>query len=1044
MELKNKRIKRLLGNLVMLFCLISPVMTQGQDTLRVSGIVRDNATGEAVFGAQVVVEGFANALTGEDGTFRILVPSYKVALEISADGYNSKVVALRGRTHLEIDLLSGNLPDQNKTIVLPSGKINRTNNLGAVETTGKINHLGVRNMEELIQQNLGGVRAISRSGAPGIGANMFVRGYSSLLAQSQPLIVVDGMIYEDQLDKASIHEGNFSNTLFGIDPKDITNITVIKDATSLYGLRGANGVILIETARGREQTTRIDVHASVGVNFTPKQIPMMNDYNYRLYAVEQAVNSGATMNELTESPWLNDNPKYAFYHKYHNNTNWQEEIYKHSLNQNYYIHVTGGDNIALYSFSLGYADFKSQIDNTGLSRLNTRFNAQVELSKKFNVEANISYSDISGDFRDDGLNAITSVRNVALTKSPLVNPNTQANYTGIVSSGLEDVDYWGRTNPLALIANSQGTSRRYFLNMGVKLNYDITSDLKLSTQFATSFHKNKEVYFSPDKGVEDYEATESIVKQLLKNGLNRYQSIFSQTQATYQKTFRNAHHLDVLAGFRYYWVRYEDDFFREYNTGDDKLTALGKGKFRYTLGENTISKYLAWYGHANYNYLERYFLSAAVSVETSSRLGQRSGDFTVSNQPMAVFPVFSAGWLISSENFLKEANWLDQLKLRFSYGWSGNDTYGDYRQLGYFSPVRYVGVATGRVLGNLANPDLKWETTAKMNLGLDLVVLKDRLSFTAEWFKHRTKDLVVIKSSPYVGLDYYGNDGEVENTGFELALNAVVFNTKDWTWNVGASVAHYKNKVTALSGDIRNAVVDGTVLTSQGKALGVFYGYRTKGVFATTAEANAAGLATASKVGGTEYFGAGDVHFADLYRDGVINEKDMTIIGDPNPDFTGTLSTRLSWRALALDVLFTYSYGNDIYNAERAVLESVSGFDNQTQAAMARWKVEGQKTSMPKATWNDPRGNARFSDRWIEDGSYLRLKKVMLSYKWNTNIRFLRGVTGYVAGDNLLTFTKYLGSDPEMSMGSGAIYQGIDCGLMPQFRTLTFGVKLDL
>lgn len=1029
---------------LLFICLSAPLLSQGQDTLWVSGVIRDDATEQPVFGAQVEIKGVASALSDAEGQFKIIVPSYNVTLEFSAEGYQPQFVALRGRKQIDVKLLANALYGQRTTVAYPTGEVKSNVNLGAVESTGEINFSGVRNLEEIVQQSLGGIRTITRSGAPGMGANLFVRGYNSLLAQNQPLILIDGVIHEDLLNENSIHEGNFNNTLFNIDPKDIANITVIKDATALYGLRGANGVILIETVRGKVQSTRIDVHASVGVNFKPQEIPMMNAYDWRRYAVGQAMNSGYTTSQLEQEPWLNDNSKFAYYHKYHNNTNWQDEIYKHSLNQNYYIHVTGGDNIALYSFSLGYADFKSQVDNTGLSRLNARFNAAAELSKKFKVEANIGYADVTGDYRDDGLNAITSVRHVGLTKSPLLNPYTQANYTGIVSSGTEDVDYWGKTNPLALMDNAQGTSRRYLLDMGMKLNYDITDDLHLSTRFGTSFHKNKEVYFSPDKGVEDYETTETRVKQTVKNGLNRYQSIFSQTQAVWDKTFHHTHHLDITAGFRYYWVRYENDFYREYNTGDDKLTALGKGRFRYNIGDNTISKYLSWYGQVNYNLLERYFLSAGISMETSSRLGQQSGDFTVSNQPMALFPVFAAGWLVSSENFMKEVNWLETLKLRFSYGWSGNDAYGDYRQLGYFSPIRYVGVATGRILGNIANPGLKWETTEKMNLGVDLAVLYNRISLTVELFKNKTKDMVVIKSSPYAGVDYYDNDGELENKGFEVALNAVVINTKDWQWSVGASITHYRNKVTSLSNDIYNEIMDGTVLTRQGHALGLFYGYKTQGIFATTAEARKASLYTTTKNGGSGYFEAGDVHFADLYKDGVIDEKDRTLIGDPNPDFTGTVNTRLNWRNWGLDVLFTYSYGNDIYNAERATLEAMRSFDNQTEAVKARWQVEGQKTYMPKAVWKDPRGNARFSDRWIEDGSYVRLKKMVLSYKWNIRKRFLRGLTAYAAADNVVTFTKYLGADPEMSIGNNALWQGIDGGLMPQFRTLTFGVKLDL
>jgi hypothetical protein len=357
----------------------------------------------------------------------------------------------------------------------------------------------------------------------------------------------------------------------------------------------------------------------------------------------------------------------------------------------------------------------------------------------------------------------------------------------------------------------------------------------------------------------------------------------------------------------------------------------------------------------------------------------------------------------------------------------------------------------GLVLDNIGNTGIQWETTHRFRAGLDLVTKNDRIGLSLNVFKSYTDNLLTVKSLPEItGSGYYwSNDGSLENIGGDMGLRIKLINNKSWKWEAGAHVATYKNRITALpDGDYTTTLYGADVLTSVGRAAGVFYGYETAGVYATQEEADKADLKIVSKSGQPTAFGAGDMIFVNHVdlpgEENVIDENDRVVIGDPNPDFYGNLYTNLSYKRFALNMNFNYSYGNDIYNYQRSLLEGGSTFFNQTTALNRRWIAEGQHTDIPKATYGDPMGNARFSDRWIEDGSYLRLSSVTLSYAIPMNSIFLQGITVWATANNVFTLTKYLGSDPEVWAGNAVLYQGIDRGLTAQGRSILMGVKINL
>ena len=356
----------------------------------------------------------------------------------------------------------------------------------------------------------------------------------------------------------------------------------------------------------------------------------------------------------------------------------------------------------------------------------------------------------------------------------------------------------------------------------------------------------------------------------------------------------------------------------------------------------------------------------------------------------------------------------------------------------------------GLQFGNMENDGVKWESTARFNAGLDAMMFGNRLGLSFDWYYARTKDLLVQKTNPYVsGMGtYWGNGGELQNIGLEATLNAKLVNTRDFQWELGFSVGHYKNKVLALDEDSYIAsVYGGEVATMEGYPVGVFWGYKTDGVIASQREIDEMEnpLYQLDATETPQYFKPGDVKFVNIAgEDGLINDKDKTIIGDPNPDIYGNIFTTFSYKGVRLDVGFNYSLGNDIYNYYRRQLESGSSFYNQSKALLNRWSFDGQVTEIPVVEYGDPTGNSRFSDRWIEDGSYLRLKSVKLSYDIPVSASWLQGLSVWCAAENLYTLTKYKGNDPEFSVNNNVLYQGVDAGLLPQTRSFHLGVKVNL
>ena len=415
-----------------------------------------------------------------------------------------------------------------------------------------------------------------------------------------------------------------------------------------------------------------------------------------------------------------------------------------------------------------------------------------------------------------------------------------------------------------------------------------------------------------------------------------------------------------------------------------------------------------------------------------------------------LFPSVNAAWVLSNENWLASVKGIDYLRLNVGFDVTGNDNIDYTASKTYFVANNMLSQKVdGKSLGNIGNTSLSWETTSRLTFGLEGNFMNNRLNARINYFKGWTKNLLTLRQLAWTsGLaESWSNDGKLENEGFEVSIGAKVLNLKDFGWEVGASAGHYVNKITSLPNNDKSFETEAygaTILSQVGTAAGVFYGYKTNGVYATQAAADADGLCQINNRGEKEYFSAGDMRFVDKDNNGIIDENDRFVIGDPNPNVYGNIYTRLNWKQWTLSATMRYSLGNDVYNYQRSLLEGGSRFHNQTTAMLSRWTSEGQQTSIPRITYGDPMGNSRFSDRWIEDGSYLRLSNVTLSYAIPIRSTYLQGITLWGGAYNLFTLTRYLGSDPDCGVSGSVLMQGIDRGLLANSRSFALGVKVNL
>lgn len=999
-----------------------------------------DATGKTpVYAAQISVDNFASAISDEDGSFSIKVPVENAVIRVSAWGYQAKTLALKGRSNVVVLLVSDDFKNLNPLLEFPFGEQALQSGPHAVSGFRPESPAQSLSLVENVQKELGILRSINRSAAPASGKNTYLRGLNSLYGSSQPLYIIDGIPYETLTGKHSIIEGNYSDPLSAINPEDIESITLIRDAYALYGIKAANGAVLIRTKRAREQTSRISVSTSWGMISAPRQIPVLQNNDYRAYALEQIGGAGYTEQEIQDQLYLSDDPSRPYYNTFHNNTNWQDEIFQNAMVQRYYGQVTGGDDIAGYAISIGYDDVESTMKTGGMNRFSSRFNSDIKFTDQLTFSLGLSFSQLNKKLRDDGCQQLSSPTYLSLIKSPLVSPYLLDD-DGSRLPTEADEDFWGLSNPVAILLRGLGENTQQRVDLNGKLEYALNKHFLFTGIFGYNTDKLTESYFLPDYGVAsvELERIRQDSRNYVQNRSARYIGVYTNLNAQYREVWDYIHQLRLNAGLRYHSNQYLSQGGSGYNTVEDKFIYLTNNLLAKAIfNENSQWLWGSAYLDAQYTLKNTFDFSFNLSADASSRTG--------SKHRVGLFTSAGASWLLSSEKFMADVRAVDLLKLRVSAGHNGSDDLGPADPRGYFGSVSYMNMM-GLSLRNLNNEELKYETTDKINLGLDLAVFNERLALSIDLYQHLTHDLISMREAKQVsGFDYvWVNEGSLQNRGLEASLNLRLVDTRKFKWSLQVGLGHYKNTLKDVADDIFTEYSGATVLSRQGNPLGVFYGYKTQGVFSTYQEAQAANLKTLYNNSTVYQFEAGDMHFTDKNNDGWIDEDDRYIIGDPNPDFYGTLSTRLSYGGFSLDAVFSGVYGNDIYNHLRARMEAMDSFNNQSASVLNRWKGQGHPADIPRAAYNDPGGNARFSDRWIEDGSYLKLQKLGFEWAAPGEVFFLDGLRVFIYAENLITWTNYLGRDPDVSHSNYSLLQGIDRGYLPQSRSFMAGIKINL
>jgi len=1038
----------------------------------VKGRVLDEATKQPLAGIQVKMLGNSRytAMSDDDGSFVIKVPVFATSLFVYAPEFASQQVAIPANADQQLSVYM--MSDKYRPLYADGTSYSAMRSF----TSEAVHNLTI---DQEIADRLGAdVRSVQRSGIQAMGNNVFIRGINSINASSQPLFIVDGVEVDMQLNRGALHNGFTLNELSSIMTADIEKVTVLKNATALYGARGANGVILIDTKRGHSMATRIDANVSAGVSLVPRLPKMMDATQYRLYATEMIGTIDGMRQSMPTLNLLNDDPTGYYYHTYHNNTDWTKDVYHEAVTQNYSINVQGGDNAGMYNLSLGYATTDNTVRGTDFSRMNVRFNTDINIIPILDTKFNLSISRTTSNQKDDGAlenfdqSTPTSPGFLALIKSPLLSPYQYNKYLGGFSSLLSESDddmlsdlHAGNNalaNPLGILSEADGDNKNYIENTNFRAMIEPTlrlgRDFRLTSLFSYSLVRNSQRYFRPNKVVPSF-----VIPQL-GTVYSRVATLFSKENNVLNNTHLDfahlygAHSVKATAGFRLNFFSFDSDInstqYRNDNQTNKNPTISADERHYYLAdGQNDVWRQLQWYGSVDYNYMNRYFATLSLLGEANSRFGENADALSLFGVKWALFPSVQLGWVLTNENWFPRNLGIDYLRLHAGYDVSGNDDINNVAARTIYTMVKYNYLANGLQLTNIGNDKIQWETTHKLNVGLEGNLLHNRVNVGFDYYIHTTKNLLTLQTfdDQISGINrYWTNGGELKNQGFELQLSGKPIVGRSWAVEIGASMGHYKNEVTKLpDGDYTtSAYADDNILTSVGNPVALFYGYKTAGVFATDAEAQAAGNGTylymIDETGSHQNFTAGDVHFVDLNNDGVISEADKTVVGDPNPDLYGNIFANVSWKNLTLSVNFNYSLGNDVYNYQRQLLNSGSNFWNQQVAVTNHWRYEGQVTTMPRIAYGDPMQNNRFSDRWIEDGSYLRLKTLKLSYRVPVNSPWLQGLTVWGEARNLLTLTKYLGSDPEFSASSSVFYQGIDAGLLPQSRAFTLGLKINL
>jgi len=1009
-----------------LFFLLALLSAQAElwAQVAVSGTVTDATKGDPLPGVSILIKGTSQGgVSDVNGNFNLQAPDANSILVFSFIGYQSKEVPVNNQSRINVSLEVDNKALE-EVVVVGYGAVKKSDLTGSVATLkgGDLNKTPASSVDQLLQGKLPGVQVMTSSGQPGAGATIRIRGASSLNGSKDPLIVVDGYPWGDA--------GNLKQ----INPEDIESIEVLKDASSaaIYGSRGANGVIMITTKKGRVGETRITFSSLNTISTLAVKPDLWRDpIEEAIYANEAAINGGAIAADI---PYTGVTRAGVYYPsiaelrgldpdkaQWPYNTDWVDLVYRNPFSQSYTLSASGGSEKTRYSLSGNYYKEEGLSINNGYNKYTGKFNLDQQLSKAVTAGTNI----VLAHTRNNGFGLSVDRSRIF----PAYDEN--GNYFQIGST-----DYG---NPLSLANEVLNTTKTIDVLATVYVDAKIKEWLQFRTQLSTKYGNSVQDVYEPANVT--FTGYESQGYGSIAN--STYTDLLNENYFTLNKSFGSDHVLNFIAG---YSIQKTNNRFSTL-TGQGFVNDVVQNENLSAAVTKTLSNSLSrfdlasWYGRANYNLKDKYLFTFTGRADGSTKFG--------ANNKWAFFPSGAVAWKVNEEPFLESLAAISELKVRASYGLTGNQGISPYQTLDRFGSARYYtgsgfqtgygpGLASGNneqgltIVGGLGNNSLKWETTKSFDIGFDLGLLDQRFTLTADYYLKSTSDLLRLKTiAPSAGYDQqWINDGEVKNTGVELGLNADVLSGTELSWSIGANFTLNRNKVVAM-GESDQVLIGTTYETVRqqistytvGQPMYMFYGYKTDGIIQTLEEGVNAGLTgTEAQPGEIKYL---DISGPDGEPDGVVDSFDRILIGNPNPDFIYSFNTNLTFKGFDLSAQLYGVYGNDVFDFRKMT----------PSKQIQRWTPDNLSNEYPRA--NSTRGY-KSSDFFITDGSFLRVQNITLGYNFRPElIKGVRSLRVYFSGNNLYTFTKFnTGFDPEM----GEL--GINQGAYPRPRALSLGINV--
>ena len=980
--------------------------------LEIRGEVKDE-NGEGLPGVTVRIKEAVGIGTTTDiqGNYRLQVPEeYKNGtLVFSFVGYLAEEVAIGNHTEINVELI----PDfrtLEEVVVVGYGTQSKKDLTGSVATikAEEISKLPVPSISDAMQGRAPGVQVISK-GEPGADAEFRIRGVGTI-NNSNPLLVIDGV--------------PTMNGLNNLNPNDVESIQVLKDASAaaIYGSRGANGVIIVTTKRGKAGKGQLNIDVYRGVQQVIGGIDMLN-----------AAQFAALHNEMMENNNQAKNPDFANPEALGSGTDWLGALFRPAPIQSYSVSYSGGNEDANFYVSGNVFDQEGIVIESGYRRYTLQLNSDFQLFERLKFGNNLT---LNHDIKTQGENNIRNTM-AALPTQPILNPD--GSYAG--PSGLP---HWEGDiiNPIGKARLIEQSTKGYNVIGSIYGELEITENLRFRSNGGMQVNLWDSRTWAP---AYDWEPNPQPEAYLFQQYNKRFTWLWDNT-LTYEKLFNNMHKLTAMVGSSAQTSRYDfmngsirgfvSEATQQLDNGTIQPPTLGGSGNEWSL--------LSYFGRVNYSYRDKYLATATIRRDGSSRFGE--------GNKWGTFPSASLAWRISEEGFFSGSDFVQDMKIRAGYGVTGNQEIGNYPFASQLQTIEYtfngniVPAATPRVM---PNPFVQWESVEQINLGVDASFWNNRLSVTLDAYIKNTNDMLVPMAVP-VSTGYSDiyvpeiNAGKIQNKGIELNLYSVnIAEESEFTWTTDFNISYNRNRVISLNDTVpmpRGSIGLNYNLAriEAGRSVDEFYGFVTNGIFQTPEEV----AAYASQIPGSDPFNStapGDIRFMDFNNDGVITDEDRTYIGSPLPDFIFALNNNFAYKGFDLTIFLQGVQGNEIFNANRIWAEGMAIAQNQTTATLNRWTGQGTSNEMPRAIFNDPNKNTRPSNRFIEDGSYLRIKNVSLGYTLPSELTQRVKITRariYASAQNLYTFTSYSGIDPEVS------YNGIDLNVYPVPRTISMGVNI--